>query len=425
MDQPRIKRNHRRNIALVALAVVVSVLFIGAVTQDVLAQRITMESGAAHAPALPENVYRPTRYLTGVADAGPPGRLALIAEKIEGEEYFGPWFGVSATTGEYRFLDLPDMAEGVRMRLSPDGRRIAYWMTGTTAGATWNPVGSSGFSYDERPITGIAIYNTEDGSVVRNSIPSAHGLAMDQDYGGMYWLSDQNLAYSYQEIAGDDAAGSFAEGGGVVLWYDVDAEPVKTRQLAPDGERAPSFLPAYPPTTFVRDNHFDPPVEVDDRGRETGRIAKALPVGSDLTWSGNRLVRIGGDYSGGQLPQVEVGRAVGTSLVRFAALSGFRAEELLGWRSADTVLAVGEPGGGGESHGPYGLYAINIDDHTFRHVGVSEGFHTQFAVSLLGEPTVPGREPPSVWRLLLTTRVLLMASGLLGLAVLILLRRRT
>src|SRR5262245_45629089 len=63
---------------------------------------VVMPAGEVHAPGYPERIYTPSQWLAGTDDKGPLGQLALIS--TAGRDGHLGVFGISATTGEYRFL---------------------------------------------------------------------------------------------------------------------------------------------------------------------------------------------------------------------------------------------------------------------------------------------------------------------------------
>lgn len=89
----------------------------------------------ADAPAgLPSRLHEPSPWLPGTAEDGPLGQLIAVLPAQHGSwtgESTGT-VGISATTGEYRFLDPPDQSDHTQVALAPDGRHLAYWTTGPT-----------------------------------------------------------------------------------------------------------------------------------------------------------------------------------------------------------------------------------------------------------------------------------------------------
>lgn len=147
-------------------------------------------AGGTHEPAMPDRLHRPSGWL-GSFD-GAPGPLAAVIptrhQHLVGSE--PGVVGVSATTGRYAFLVLPRfVADGDGdggVALSPDGRRLAYWISGSTSG---DPV-------DDEPVTGYAVYDAVTGRTSRVEIPTRRGL--DSAYSGnLAWLDDRTLLVQY------------------------------------------------------------------------------------------------------------------------------------------------------------------------------------------------------------------------------------
>jgi hypothetical protein len=133
--------------------------------------------------AIPNRVWIPSPWTPGTDDAGPLGPLALIATAPRHDSWFhttgDALFGVSAATGEYRFLDLPDADTDIENEggytLSPDGTKIGYWVVGTLSTAR-----------SPRNVVGYAVYDTETGRVFRQSVHAWNGLAPSW----MTWTGD-------------------------------------------------------------------------------------------------------------------------------------------------------------------------------------------------------------------------------------------
>lgn len=228
----RAARFHRRRragtAALVAVAVLAVVSLVGIDTW----QRSPGVDPAAPgtAPALPARIWEPSGWLPG-NDGQPTGPLALLRE-TERNGWLGSEDGVvavSATTGEYLFLDLPDDAHRGHA-LSPDGSKVAYWITGETTGS---PQTSDG---QDLPAVGIAVWDAESGEVRRHEVETEHGLGIAAD---PVWADATALVATWGEYrVGDDAParfqGGFYSGEGLRVW-DVAADDAP-RLLGLDAE---------------------------------------------------------------------------------------------------------------------------------------------------------------------------------------------
>ena len=194
----RARRYHRRRrigTAAVAAACVLAVAAL--VGLDTWQRGPSIEPAAPGTdPALPARFWEPSPWLPG-NDGEPTGPLAALRES-ERKSFLSSGngvVGVSATTGEYRFLDLPDDA-GRAWALSPDGAKVAYWLTGETTGTPQTDGGQSA------PVVGVAVWDARTGAVTRGLVETEHGLA---DY-DLLWASPVHVgAHWGEEQVGDDA----------------------------------------------------------------------------------------------------------------------------------------------------------------------------------------------------------------------------
>lgn len=191
----RTARVRRTGTAVIAGAAVIALLaVVGVSWQRARPAAVQPAGGGA---ALPMEVWAPSKWLPGTDDKGPLGQLAAITEAERGGwtgVHVG-YVGVSATTGEYRFLDLPDLAGApdYAPSLSPDGRHVAYWITGPTKGAPNHAQGDA--------IAGVAIYDAASGDVQRFLVASRHGLS-PESLDGLLWADDDHVAFGYSRYLG-------------------------------------------------------------------------------------------------------------------------------------------------------------------------------------------------------------------------------
>ncbi|MFE6648098.1 SigE family RNA polymerase sigma factor [Nocardioides sp. NPDC057772] len=190
----RIARTRRvGTIAIAAFACLV-LIALGSVTW----QQRAVEPPAAETETkthVPARIYRPSPYLPGTDDKGPPGVLiATIKTERKGWADRGCGLvGVSAATGDYRFLDLLD-AHPEHLgdaALSPDGRHVAYWITGSVPDPLPErpKVPSSTALSDYPPIVGYAVYDTVAGKAERLVQSTQHGL----DGRALVWFDPTHL----------------------------------------------------------------------------------------------------------------------------------------------------------------------------------------------------------------------------------------
>lgn len=222
----RAARVHRRRragtAALVAVAVLAVVSLVGI---DAWQRSPGVEPAAPGSDAaLPAQFYAPSPWLPGT-DGEPTGPLAAVmtAERRGWFSAANGVVGVSATTGEYRFLDLPDDA-GQGWALSPDGSRVAYWLTGDPSGS---PQTSSS---QEKPVVGIAVWDTESGEVLRHEVETEHGLAVED----IVWADSAALVTRWAQYRVGDDAPTREQGGAI--------DRVGLRVWEPDGPDGPVAL---------------------------------------------------------------------------------------------------------------------------------------------------------------------------------------
>ncbi|WP_143055201.1 hypothetical protein [Nocardioides luteus] len=192
-----------RRVGTVAIAAVACVLLIalGSVTW----QQRAVEPPVADTETktyVPARIYTPSPFLPGTDEQGPPGVLiATIEAEREGWVDRGRGLvGVSATTGDYRFLDLPDANPEYLgdAALSPDGRHVAYWITGSVPDPLpERPKVPSSSAFSELPpIVGYAVYDTVTGKVGRRVQSTQHGLGSQ----AFVWFDPGHLAVTYGQM---------------------------------------------------------------------------------------------------------------------------------------------------------------------------------------------------------------------------------
>lgn len=177
------RRQRARWAGTAACLVLLAVLGGGAVpafvdrTQDLVADT---PQGALH---LPDVVRQPGEWEP--AFDGAPGPLVAAGVAARG----GWWgsrpalWGVSATTGESRFLDLPEVAFRL-VALSADGRRLAYWFTDEDIEAL--PGNREPGASIPPPTAGVAVVDLATGDIERWDLEAPHGLLDD----GLAWAGD-------------------------------------------------------------------------------------------------------------------------------------------------------------------------------------------------------------------------------------------
>jgi hypothetical protein len=186
--------------------------------------------GTAH---LPDRIYQPSPWLPTFE--GPPGQLVALlpAEHKTILHTTQGLVGVTADSGTYGFLDLPANAVADADRvdappaLSPDGRHVAFWTTGT-------PSGTPNTHLLGMTITGVGVYDVVTGAVQESPLATVHGL----DPGLLAWSDSGTLVLGLgQASAGDEDENSCCAGHwqGLATWtVDDPAGPVQlTGDLPP------------------------------------------------------------------------------------------------------------------------------------------------------------------------------------------------
>lgn len=227
----------RRRMSQVGMSVLVAglvlILGLGAWTWRNVEQRV-QPAGSNGTPQLPSQFFTPSPWLHTFGR--PPGELVTVipAEQKTLLHTTLGLVGVTAAGATYGFLDLPPDAvlDGnipSAFALSPDGGRLAFWMSGTPTG------GPNTVQYGVT-ITALGTYDTVTGHVRTYSIPTAHGVSPSL----LLWASDDTLSFAYSQIQGGDGSGdasASAHHAGRGVWTTADAQP----SMVPGGER-PSFL---------------------------------------------------------------------------------------------------------------------------------------------------------------------------------------
>jgi hypothetical protein len=121
----RIARVRRAGTAVVVLAACVALVIVWAGAWS-RARTSVEPAEPGTTAAIPATLYAPSRWLPGTS-GHPIGPLAGVLEAVRGRNVGLAPVGISALTGEYRFLDLPGSASHDDAVLSRTGAR---WPTG-------------------------------------------------------------------------------------------------------------------------------------------------------------------------------------------------------------------------------------------------------------------------------------------------------
>lgn len=376
-------RIHRqRRLGTGAIAVTAAVLLAAVFAGSWLAAEPQIQPAApGQELRLPDRFYSPSPWLPGTDDGGSLGPLVAIV----GAERKG-WttgsanaiVGVSATTGEYRFLDLPGWPlydpglPGADFALSPDGSRLAYWYVGDEGHPRVDGVLRA---------SGVAVYDAVTGETVRREIPTGAGLSGDALVwtGGRLWLD----YYVY-----DNARTNFARRGNRYVWNLGDGSWTQ----APDalelwGAREQDGLLV---THTERRLQVWDDTEVVRTIRLDGWIHGAL-----LAPDGRRVLawrdRMGRNVDSGDVVLL-VGEVRRGQAVRLRELPDGEVGEAVGWRDSETVVV--------HRYGR-GFHSVDLEagdtGQISRPAPINWSPGTVVAQDAWTWPTYAAPEPPNTW----------------------------
>ncbi|HSX69152.1 hypothetical protein [Nocardioides sp.] len=277
------KRRQRRRTAAAGLAACAVLAGIGATGLALPGTGlVTTPVPAVQGDTLrvPDRLHVPSAWLPTTAEEGPIGPLALVITGGVERDLVGgetAYVGVSAVTGQYRFLSLPGLsttggAWGDTIALSADGRKLAYWY------------GGGGHSADEFAIEadGIAVYDTVTGDVVRRAIDSPHGIGGERPA----WVGDKVWVSWFERVEGDPSSGV---NGRTMSW---DPETDRMERL-PGGVVLPGEMATTTGSRAVLSGRSGVTI-LDARGRteRTVKVARG--------WEGELLLSPGGTMLAGR-----------------------------------------------------------------------------------------------------------------------------
>jgi hypothetical protein len=190
-----VRRRHAERVGTAVLvAVLVLLVGVGSWTWHAATR---VQPAAPHGAAyLPDHFFFDISPWTHAFDA-PPGPLVKVFPAVR-ETLFhteNGVVGVTGASGTYGFLDLPSDAVETdavsdSLALSPDGRRLAFWISGRPSGPANTTL------VDGVTITGVAVYDTVTGEVREHRIETVHGLAPSL----LLWVDDHAVALGYAQI---------------------------------------------------------------------------------------------------------------------------------------------------------------------------------------------------------------------------------
>lgn len=375
-----VRRGRRQRFAtgaVTVLAVVLAVALGGSV--------VTMLRSPGIAPAAPgsEDVFLPAkiaspgeRARTATVEDRPPGRLVAVVGGMRSTFFSSETglYGVSASTGEYVWLDLPDLDASAPVSLSPDGTRVGYWLER----------GAGGGEGGSEIVDGYAVLDVGTAEVFRNEVESDFGLAV----GDIAW-SPGRAWFQFFELTEVTDDGYSAAGQPTHL-VDLDSGTVALLQLedSPDLMGSSSAGQGFVAATGRGGQSWIPGPDKGDwvRLKDVPKVQEELVPNADGTmFAGIENAR---PRTCCQPGRVEVGVRNGTSF-RWHTVAGGRYSQVVGWRGPSEVLVR-------DSRAR--LHAVDVETGAARLVLslVNPGLRQQpaFATALLDAPVVPAVEIP-------------------------------
>jgi hypothetical protein len=338
------RRRQRVRTGMVGAALVVAAL-LGTATAPLLVQRAQRVEPAVSEDrlVLPDVIRQPGMWEPAFPAA--PGRLSAVGVGPRGTIWplsgRNAVWGVSSSTGESRFLDLPGVSElPSAPALSADGTLVAYWATGDVEG---EPIVNGVVGDDDhQPVVGVAVLDLETGERDVWEIDSEHGLST----GGMAWAGEV-LWWSAGPVRRESSTATSARIG--TRTWDL-ATGARAGSLNERQRRVSGNGVGDAPGGFVEERGARK-VQLVAGGGEPTSIRLSLPVGTppaaDVTQSavstdGSRLAALlmpdASRFDDARLPVV-VG-AVDGRRVTLAEVEAAEAQAVLGWRSPTEVVVA-------------------------------------------------------------------------------------
>lgn len=416
------RRARRRRAVRSALVAGVVLLLAGSVIPPVVEEMTGSTAPATYDDAglaVPDQVWTPSSWAPTADEEHPPGPLAFVGRAprrspwlvSEDEE----WFAVSAADQSYRWLDLPGRSTDHPdwVTLSPDGRRIGYFLSGSPSGRVV-----------QSEIVGYAVYDTVTGEVTERRVHTKHGLSADPWH--LVWApgSDRLVATygQYQKMIG---ASRFSvteawdpDDGSVTILQSSAAYGVDQFGPGPDGAvvgwrrnklSVVSVSTAEESRVQVRrgPSHMQP------------SPPRYNPSGTRLAFIDGRPMRDGGSVAALHVAELRPDGSVGP--VRELA-PAWMAEIVLGWTDDRTVLVTAQRFNyRGLEAAPTLILAYDVVAGTVSRAIARPGesqalWDLQPATDLLQAPLAGGTKPPwhlPPWPWITTAGLLLGVLGLL------------
>lgn len=385
----RLRRSRRAVAVLVTAAAVTALPALAPALDTALDATPRPAAFDEDALAVPDHFWPPSRWADGTEDA-PPGPLALVASAERGTWWLGSqeaWFGVAAADRAHVWLDLPAQARegGGEIALSPDGRKVGYWLAG-------EPRRDDAQS----DVVGFAVYDTVTGDVARRSVPTARGLAAEQ----LVWSPDsRRLVASFGQyramlgsssietpLAWDPESGAVARLDALRTVWDVGRGLGGLVARGDDG----GAVVVDPATGASRRLRLAADREGTPSDDGVGDQLLANPARTRLAMRGDLETASGVSTYGLWVADVAGERLADPRLLG----RRWQLNEVLGWLDDRRVLAEAHPRGG------LGLRYVAYDTDTgdvevvIRHTDPPDRWlQADFAADLLARPLVPGTPP--------------------------------
>lgn len=334
------RRRQRRRAAAVVAGIVMAGVVATGVTPSLLARVDRPVAASSDQLVLPDVLEAPGGWAP--AFDGLPRRLSAVGVG----QRAGLWstsaalWGVSAATGEARWLDLPDAVPtaGADAQLSPDGRRLAYWVTGEVSGT---PL-SRGATEDDVPVVGLAVIDLATGEVQRWDVDSEHGLTVT----ALVWSGDVLWWQGGPVVplgAGASTADLTTHTWDLATGERTDVsgkDPRAGVYLTQPGQAPDGFVTL--PRTFQLEQVTGERAPVDLRVQlPSGAPSTAGLVDAQMAPDGSRVAALmiadATSYDDTVSKELVVGE-VADGVVELAPVDGRSAQSLLGWRSEREVL---------------------------------------------------------------------------------------
>ena len=228
-------RRRRLERAASGLLGLVVVLLLGLGGWGIHLSRDVQPADSHGTPHLPDRFFYDVSPWTHPFD-GPPGPLVTVFphERKTLLHTTSEIVGVTASSGTYGFLDLPDDAvpsdvTSNSLALSPDGRRLAFWVSGTPSGSPNTTM------IEGETVTGVAVYDAVDGRLRESRSATVHGL----EPRALLWADDSTLLFSYGQIQGRDGTqrASSSGFGASAVWTTSSPRP----QILPENNFSTSL----------------------------------------------------------------------------------------------------------------------------------------------------------------------------------------